>query len=112
MRPLFFLVGHPFGDPANEETIFEGPLSTQEIANAALETHLANGGQPARVVCLAERVEPVAYVVTYGGRSVAPVSDDLTQHFCTLDKARFVVGFVEAAGVPDVHVFGLVPAKG
>ena len=55
MRPVYFLVGHPFGDPANEETIFEGPLSTREIADNALDAHLSNGGQPARVACLAER---------------------------------------------------------
>lgn len=55
MRPAYFLVGHPFGDPSNEETFFEGPLSTLDAAESALDVHLSNGGQPARVACLIER---------------------------------------------------------
>lgn len=77
MRPIYFLVGHPFGDQANEETIFEGPFSTREIADNA---HLANGGQPARVACLAERtttkklvLDKPVWLASIGGAAKAGV---------------------------------------
>jgi hypothetical protein len=51
---LHCVVGHSFGDPANAETVFEGPFVVEDAAKDALEAHLLNGGAPARVATLAE----------------------------------------------------------
>lgn len=64
MRPLYFVVGHPFGLATNPEDIFEGPFSTEEIATNALETHLLNNGEAARVACLTEAVKKPHHLAT------------------------------------------------
>lgn len=110
MRPLYFLVGHPFGDPANEETILEGPLSTQEIANAALEAHLLNGGQSARVVCLAERVEPTRFVLCLNDDCVEALDERGIREIGTLEEVSAEVPPWRDAG-HEPRVYGLVPVK-
>lgn len=101
-----FLAVTPDGCP---EEIEAGPF-TKEQADDALFAWEMNHGCPARVVCLAEAVEPVAYVVAFEGKTIASKGepdDDL----CSFPEAARVAGLLQIAGIADVEVYGLVPAK-